>query len=343
MRSARQVHQHRRRSMATIWLWLIILFSMCFPMKATTDTICMSPPVRVISIAELLERNSTGTTATTVGNNSEGPHATVPEASALDGLQPSSNHNDFCLDVQNTTNLNTQATGLLQRKANCTIFQEHSLDWDELASVNNFCAGNGYRPPKCGPTDPEHTRASAGVGFIIARPHNAIDVPPQTDSFKDAVATGRCNHHAIEIGCSTTVSVYNLYGWTGGHTNPIAAGRTNKLVCSCHAEMDQHPPGPRLLVGDLNAEPEDLVQLMHMTTEEHWVDIGKHADKWGKQPEQNTCKAPNATDATRRDFIFANNEALALIKDFQVIDDQLFPVHATLRLILRGDRVLRYR
>ena len=97
------------------------------------------------------------------------------------------------------------------------------------------------------------------------------------------------------------------------------------------------------LVGDFNAEPEDLPEIQHLPNEQHWVDIGANAEKWEGIAFQPRCLAPNAVDKTRRDYIYANPEALVLIRHFQIIDDNKFPVHATLRMTLLGQRAINKR
>ena len=115
------------------------------------------------------------------------------------------------------------------------------------------------------------------------------------------------------------------------------------MVAVCIKEIDKQPPGPVFLVGDFNAEPEDLPEIQHLVKEHNWIDIGANADKWGGQAFQPTCLAPSAVDKTKRDYIFANAEALVLINDFQVIDDNKFPVRVTLRMTLQGQRAITKR
>ena len=227
---------------------------------------------------------------------------------------------DFILDVQNITNAASQKSGLRVRNAHCTVFQEHTLDAEGRATFNLFCQESKLQAPKCGPLDPEHTKPSAGVGFSIAKPFSGIDIPPVTPGFTAAINTGRFGHHAIEIGSSTTVSIGNQYGWTGGHEDTAVARRTNLLIKAYIEELEHHPPGPKLLVGDLNCEgAEDLTHLQTLIDEQGWVDIGKHADKYGQPASQPTCRAPNSTVKTRRDYIYANPEALAIIKHFSAM------------------------
>ena len=251
--------------------------------------------------------------------------------------------NDFCVDIQNITHANNQRTGLLKRRAQCTFFQEHTLVGDDHTEFGEFCNNNGYNWPIVGPLDPELTKATGGVGFTIQKPYQGINVLPLTATFADAVASGRCNHSSIDIGATCTPSFFNIYGWKDGHNDKTAAGRTNKLISATKDEITEQPHGPKFIVGDVNAEPEDLPELMDLLNNQHWTDVGEHAYMWGQLAEQPTCKAPNADVKTRRDYIFANPEGLAIIKSFQVMDDELFPVHATLRMILDAKQVIKER
>eukprot|EP00973_Karenia_brevis_P020846 2864220-Karenia_brevis.AAC.1 len=52
--------------------------------------------------------------------------------------------------------------------------------------------------------------------------------------------------------------VVNLYAWTNGHTCSEAALRTNDLVDVVLTELKTHPEGPRIILGDLNADPDDV-------------------------------------------------------------------------------------
>jgi hypothetical protein len=72
------------------------------------------------------------------------------------------------------------------------------------------------------------------------------------------------------------------------------------------------------------------------------VDLGERADIWNRPKGQPTCLAPNSTTPTRRDYVFANAEALQLIVDFEVRPQQHFPVHSFLRVTFRPPKGDRY-
>ena len=53
------------------------------------------------------------------------------------------------------------------------------------------------------------------------------------------------------------LTVFVLYGFTGGRDNSALAARTDSLLVACLHELAQLAPGPVALVGDLNADPVD--------------------------------------------------------------------------------------
>ena len=93
-------------------------------------------------------------------------------------------------------------------------------------------------------------------------------------------------------------------------------------------------------MGDLNASVPDLASLQ-MALEETdddnfhaWHDIGAMADLWGSIPNEPTCRADNAKRATRRDYVIANTVGFGLIEKFEVAWDEIYKVHASLRVTL---------
>jgi hypothetical protein len=45
-------------------------------------------------------------------------------------------------------------------------------------------------------------------------------------------------------------------------------------------EMAEFPRGPTCLMGDINADPEDITSLQLMLDDEEWTDLGAKADRW---------------------------------------------------------------
>ena len=65
-------------------------------------------------------------------------------------------------------------------------------------------------------------------------------------------------------------------------------------------------------------------------SERHWIDVGAVACVWGGVNKEYTCVAPTSKEATRRDYVFSNPQALPLIQDFQVNHNVNMLVHSML-------------
>ena len=104
-------------------------------------------------------------------------------------------------------------------------------------------------------------------------------------------------------------------------------------------ELKMQPDGPKFVVGDVNATTADIMSLnLALLTpdgETHaWHDIGALAELWGQTPCEPTCKAYNANQPTRRDYVIANTEGLELVESFEVNWKDLFAVHATIQFTI---------
>eukprot|EP00973_Karenia_brevis_P079790 11072025-Karenia_brevis.AAC.1 len=66
-------------------------------------------------------------------------------------------------------------------------------------------------------------------------------------------------------------------------------------------ELQTQPKGPIVILGDLNAEPQDIPTLQAHLDQGDFVDLGAHPN-FNKGTVANTCYAPNSTGPTRRDY-----------------------------------------
>ena len=83
--------------------------------------------------------------------------------------------------------------------------------------------------------------------------------------------------------------VANMCGWPGGLQNKVARTRTDDLIAAVLGEFDQMPIGPKLMVGDFNAELRDLTSLSAVLSEGTFLDLGEHASLIGQPRAQPTC------------------------------------------------------
>ena len=94
------------------------------------------------------------------------------------------------------------------------------------------------------------------------------------------------------------------------------------------------PTCPAIIAGDLNADASDL-QACSLLQRTGWIDLGAMASRWRGVDGDYTCLAHSAHRATRRDFVFANPQAVALVEAFRVDHSSDFDVHAVLQLLIK--------
>ena len=148
---------------------------------------------------------------------------------------------------------------------------------------------------------------------------------------------GRVSVHVIEPIADVFVLVYAVYGWTGAYVGSAEAARTDALLERIFADMDLQEAGPRLIVGDLNGDVEAFPVLAQHVATSAVIDVGAVASQYGSVASDFTCKGPTAKKATRRDFVFANADAMSLIRHFEVDHQSGLPVHDVLRVDFRDE------
>ena len=84
---------------------------------------------------------------------------------------------------------------------------------------------------------------------------------PRTPKMAIMIQSGRIELVALSLPGNIALTVANAYGWTTCHTDPVAIARTRDLISAIVAEFNAVPHGPKMLVGDLNCELSDIVDL----------------------------------------------------------------------------------
>ena len=119
---------------------------------------------------------------------------------------PSGRSSPFVLEIGNITNLTTHLYQVGEIQANAFVFQEHSCPKAEWGKALKYLKSKRKRPI-LGPLDPETRHHLAGVGVISDHQRPAIRVKPRAPNFQQAFKTGRCDHYALDIGCTQTLSI----------------------------------------------------------------------------------------------------------------------------------------
>ena len=134
--------------------------------------------------------------------------------------------------------------------------------------------------------------------------------------------------------------IFCVYGVPNGHTNKRNAAITSSLIAAIKDEMAVLPTGPKLIIGDINADPQDINELKHLLRG-GWVDVGATRHMCEGVVCQATCASHNPkASATRRDYMFASPEAAPMMRCFKVTNDDLMDTHSRLEVTMRISDVL---
>ena len=253
---------------------------------------------------------------------------------------------DFTLSFKNITSIKSHDDHLLESPAQIQCFVEASAADAELYGLKaNFTAAK--RTLYLSKTDKECKHFTGGVGIATMNPLRCIEVEPLTKELAEIDGCGRAGIYAVQCSKLVTLTIVILYGWSGGAQDVCLANRTDDLIARSHCELQAQPDGPRLICRDSNANTWNIPTLVQALEEsnhidsavqhEQWYDLGARAHLWNGVDNEPTCIGNNTEIATRRDFIFANHQALRMVKHFGVTWDVPFPVHAELNVTLDID------
>ena len=163
---------------------------------------------------------------------------------------------------------------------------------------------------------------------------------PKTEAFKKATERGRVGIVAVNLMKGKVLTYVVLYGHTGGRKDQKQADATNLLLKLSYEELDAQPKGPKLIAGDLNADPSNLPFLQTMCQTDGWTDLGDKAHMWGGTSGEHTCLGHNAKQPTRNDYMIVNETCLPMVKGFRVLHQEGFLVHSVVQIKLDAAQVV---
>lgn len=245
------------------------------------------------------------------------------------------------IDFINCTSVNQNLQALLDRQSDAVCMAEVSVHSRSIpAKIREIRETKVWEDLVMTGPDPECERVTAGVGAMAKRGTKLVPAKLNTQEAAQADATGRL--HIIEIHKNRAqVLVAIAYGWTGGNDDAEAAARTDDLIAAINVEFSTQLQGPKIILGDLNADTARLPTLQWMLQSCHWTDIGAEGRIYGKAKILETCKISAAAKATRIDYAIANDEAIAIITGYEVDYLAPFPSHFPIRLQLHSGPPIR--
>ncbi|MFM7984483.1 MAG: hypothetical protein ACKPKO_34675 [Candidatus Fonsibacter sp.] len=136
---------------------------------------------------------------------------------------------------------------------------------------------------------------------------------------------GRIMRVALRTGYRVAITVYNIYGFPGGHQDKHKAGRTDAIFAAARQEMAERGDTYVAIVGDLNAELDDVPSASSLLLQAGWADLGAHPARAVQGGPIPTCFAAiGSPDGNRRDFVLVDPLLLTLITQFKVSDEGAF-------------------
>ena len=223
--------------------------------------------------------------------------------------------------------LETNLEEVLQNEADFVFLQEHSAAPSKVSALKGMCE-EVARECMLGSLDPNVISHNlGGVGAIAPKHrHRLIYLKPVSPEFREAELNGRAIHFGAGTAGGDVISVFVVYGFSGGAGNNARASPTDALISAILKEWECSPIGPCAILGDINCDPEHLKTLRNMLGKECWTDVGAVADRWNQLAQEHTCTVAGATIATRRDYIFTNSYLTPRIRNFRVVHDNRLPL-----------------
>ena len=267
----------------------------------------------------------------------ESPPDSWPEEVAYQHPHPIWEHLDNFSPVEsiNITSFKAAEEALLRRHTP-VFFQEHALPASVHEGWLKRARGRGFTLI-LSPPDPAAAVAKGGVGILAPVDYRPTEMPARSGAFVKARALGRVMRVVLRTGLHTAITVYNVYGFPGAHHDKGKALRTDAILSAVMEEIEAWGDTCVALLGDLNADLEDLPSIQNFLAR-GWRDLGSHPAWQGVhgQPAA-TCFAANGPpQGNRRDFVLTDPQLFGFVHTFEVTPETIFPVHRPLRFLLHN-------
>ena len=115
-----------------------------------------------------------------------------------------------------------------------------------------------------------------GVGVMAREPITVIEWQYRTSACKARHDIGRVAIYGVEI--EGTPQWYGVVcGSTGGNTSTDAAQKTDIIIAALICELEEVAKDQVCIIGDLNADLEDIPMALDLVENEGWKDLGANA------------------------------------------------------------------
>ena len=153
--------------------------------------------------------------------------------------------------------------------------QEHSASYAVIAGWKHDMKKRGWQ------LEASPGGKGAGVAAMARSPLKLVPHITANQDYRKFHGIGRLAIYVAEIA-GQEVMIANVYGYTGGHTDLEAAQGTDEIIAVVIEETEKKVKRiPIMIVGDLNADIDDLPLLRDLISEHRWRDCGACASYWG--------------------------------------------------------------
>ena len=194
------------------------------------------------------------------------------------------------LECGNITHMATSRAVIHTREAHCFFGQEHSLPPKEHQHNRKLMKPWSSHFSQLDLEKEQHT---GGICAHRKDGHTILTPTPTGQQLRQLNGKGRVQMYALALAPQITILIYNIYGWTGANHHKEAARRTSSILDAIMSDMQMQPPGPMLIMGDLNGDPATFPILTQQQEQGNLLDVGEQAQQWGQPKAAYTCKANN--------------------------------------------------
>ena len=245
----------------------------------------------------------------------------------------------FVLAICNITHLKNNVSIVKNLKFDALAVTEHSIVGQQVMEVRTLL-GSNYKL-HLSKLDKEYEHNTGGTGLVNNSAKHVKSIKPICSTLAGLIDQGRIGLYNVEVCANVFCAVYVLYCYTNGDCVSDARERTCDMLDVVYNDFNLQPDGPKLIVGDFNCSISNIPHISQEVAAGKLFDIGAIASTYGGTDCQNTCKAYNALDASRKDFVLANPAAERIIDKFEVLDSTGVSVHSVINVTFKGDVPIR--
>ena len=264
------------------------------------------------------------------------PHAPLPERT--DGEAANPGPPLVCVS-SNLTALSSQHDAMNVLDGDIFTFQELRLTELEMQKWKEDLEAEGYQcvfgePMPAIPNTNKSLAVAGGVG-VFSRGRMLKKVAPSSTEEQELIDTKRFVHAVTPLGDGKQcLHVISFYGITNSARSGPAKAKNEEILAKLFRVLAQLGQVPILLMGDFNCNSNSSPALEGALRSGLWFDAALQVATATCCEPSHTCFAKETSVGTRIDLALLNLQAVAMLRDFRVMEDTGIKQHRPLRVEL---------